>query len=347
MNIEEYITDVSVSIKQAMKQLDKGGIGFLCVYRDNHVYGIITDGDIRRAILNNIGLEQPVEIIANKKFISVAPGYTEKEIHDVFNKHTHIEHIPVLEKGELVAIVTEDDLIEHKKRPKKKIEADVVIMAGGRGSRLQPVTNIIPKPLLPLGEKSVIETIMEEYVHYGIANFYISVNYKASMIKAYFQEISPTYSINYIEESKPLGTAGALCYLKNKRISDTFFVSNCDILIKDDYAEIFDFHVKGDFDITLIASMQHHTVPYGICEIKDGGELTAINEKPEYNLLVNTGMYILNNKVIELIPEGKFYHITHLINDVLKNKGNVGVYPVSENAWIDVGQWHSYSQTLQ
>lgn len=152
-------------------------------------------------------------------------------------------------------------------------------MAGGKGSRLAPFTDILPKPLIPLGNKTIIETIMDEYALYGINEFYISVNYKAKLIKAYFEDIELPFKINFIDEEKPLGTGGALKYLENK-IKSCFFVSNCDIIIKDNYATIVDFHKSGNFDITLVGSMQHFTLPYGVCKINNNGNLSVIIENP-------------------------------------------------------------------
>jgi len=216
-------------------------------------------------------------------------------------------------------------------------------MAGGKGTRLAPFTNIVPKPLIPVGDKSMIELIMAEFEKYKMLDFYVSVNYKASMIKAYFEDVDHNYNVKYIDEDSPLGTAGALKFVENE-FDNTFFVSNCDIIIKADYSEIYNFHVQGNYDITLVASMQHYQIPYGICELSKEGELLQIKEKPEYDFLVNTGMYLLEPKVLKLIPENKFYHITNLIEDIKKNGGKVGVFPVSEKSWIDVGQMEEYKK---
>jgi NDP-sugar pyrophosphorylase family protein len=214
-------------------------------------------------------------------------------------------------------------------------------MAGGKGTRMKPFTNILPKPLIPIGEKTMLEVIMEEYSKYGIHEYYLSVNYKRNMIKAYFEDEPNNYEIHYIEEDEPLGTAGSLKLVEHI-IKTPFFVSNCDILVKGDYDKMYDFHIQGGFDLTIIGTMQHHQVPYGVCEIKEGGELIKIIEKPEYDFLVNTGMYILQPNVLDYIPENKFFHITHLIEGLKEKGGKVGVYPISEKSWIDVGQWNSY-----
>jgi len=170
-------------------------------------------------------------------------------------------------------------------------------MAGGEGTRLYPFTKILPKPLVPIGDKPILEIIINRFYEYGCTNFNLSVNYKSNIIKAYFSDFKHNYKINYIHEKKPLGTAGSLHILQN-RIRKTFFVSNCDILIDADYADILKFHKQSKNKITLVTSMKHFTIPYGICEIGDGGALKNINEKPEQDLLVNTGLYVLEPEVL-------------------------------------------------
>ena len=341
-----FITaNVTNTIKEAIKLLDKTGIGFLCIYENNKIYGVITDGDIRRAILNDIALSEKVKLIANTDFIKLNTGYTKQDVEKTF-KENDIKHIPVIKNFVLEEIIVKDSFFDRGQiKNEKKIYAKVVIMAGGKGTRLAPFTNIIPKPLIPIGEKTMLEMIMQEYENHKILDFYISVNYKASMIKAYFEEINHNYNIKFIHEDKPLGTAGALKFVENE-FEKPFFVANCDIIIKADYSKVYDFHVQGNYDITLVASMQHYQIPYGVCEISKGGELIKINEKPEYDFLVNTGMYVLNQSVLKLIPRNTFFHITHLIEKVKESGGKVGVFPVSEKSWIDIGQMEEYKKGL-
>jgi NDP-sugar pyrophosphorylase family protein len=291
--------------------------------------GIVTDGDFRRAILRGVDLENSVEKIANKNFYFLETGYKSKEAEDIF-ENTPARHIPVLDNGKLVDILIEEEFfkIGEKISKKPQLNIPVVIMAGGKGTRLDPFTRILPKALIPIGEKPIIEIIMDEYAKYGIKDFYISVNHKSRMIKAYFEDLQEHYNIHYIDEDKPLGTAGALKYLEGK-FSSSFFVSNCDIIIKEDYSKIYRFHKEGKYLLTLVGSMQHHTIPYGICEIKNGGELEIIREKPEYDFLVNTGMYILNPKVLKYLPKNEFFYITQLIEKLQKSGCKIGTYPVS------------------
>ncbi len=219
-------------------------------------------------------------------------------------------------------------------------------MAGGSGTRLEPFTKVLPKPLIPVGEKPVIDHIIENFRAYGICEFYLTTHRMSKIIRAYFEEKSPDYFIGFAEEDEPRGTAGGLKLLAHK-LKKTFFVSNCDIIIKTDYADLYHFHTKNSYDITLVASTKQFNIPYGICELNSGGSLERIKEKPEYSFLVNTGLYVLNPNVIDLIPDDKLFHITHLIDKVKENTGTIGVYPVSEKAWVDVGQWAEYRKALK
>jgi len=346
-DISNYQISQKSSIREAIKQLDNGGIGFTTVIDDNEkVVGILTDGDFRRAILKGISLNKEVGIIINKQFKKIRPKCNKDEIKNIFYT-TKVKQIPVIENGKLIDIITEENLFDSRQQKKyKKINLPVIIMAGGKGTRLDPFTRILPKALIPIGEKAMIEVIMDEYAKFGMKSFFISINHKSKMIKAYLEDHESDYTFNYINEDKPLGTAGALKFLEGK-IDSPLFVSNCDIIIKDDYSKIYEFHQNGNYDVTVVASMQHHTIPYGVCEIENGGDLKNMIEKPQYDFLINTGMYLLNPEVLKYIPENEFFHITHLIEILQKEEFKIGVYPVSEKSWIDVGQWEEYKKNLR
>lgn len=347
ININKIFVKDNKNIRSAIKILDRGGIGLIVVInKDEKVAGIVTDGDFRRAILNGISLDENITKIINRKFISIGPGYNDDEIRNIFNT-TAIKHLPIIDDGKLINLITEEEYFGIKKQPKyNKLNLPVVIMAGGKGARLDPITRILPKPLIPIGNRAMIEVIMDEYAKYGMKNFYISINYKSKIIRAYFEENESDYNFKYIIEDKPLGTAGALKYLEGK-INSHFFVSNCDILIKEDYSKIYEFHKKGSFALTLVASMQNYVLPYGVCEIKNGGELKNMIEKPQYDFLVNTGMYIINPEILHLIPKNEIFHTTQLIKKLKKNEYKIGVFPVSEKSWVDVGQWDEYKKSIE
>ncbi len=218
-------------------------------------------------------------------------------------------------------------------------------MAGGAGTRLEPFTKILPKPLIPIGDKSVLEVVIDKFREYGINNYHISVFHKANLIKAYFEDIDIPYKINYLEETKPLGTAGILNELIDK-IDGSMFLTNCDTIINCNYKDLLEFHNKNKYDITLVGSMINYKIPYGICEIENKGRLVSLKEKPEKSYLVSTGMYVLRDTALKLVPKEKFFNMTDLITKVRNHNGTVGVYPISEKSWLDTGEWKQYKKTL-
>jgi len=318
------------------------------VVADGHqkLLGTVTDGDIRRWILKGKSLSENLTKVMNPSPITLKEGFIKAEAKELLLKHL-IECLPVVDTAnKVINCVFWTDLFDNKFNISKSLKAPVVIMAGGEGARLHPFTKILPKPLMPLGDKPIIETIIDRFQDHGCNDFYLSLNYKSNLIKAYFSDFEHQYKINYVLENKPLGTAGSLHYLKNK-IKKTFFVSNCDILIEADYADILNFHRRKRNKITLVSSMKNFTIPYGVCEIQSGGILKSIREKPEYDFLVNTGMYVLEPSILAHVPVGRFYNITDLINDYLEKGEKVGVYPVSEKAWLDIGQFEELQETLK
>ncbi len=345
-DLETFKIKMNFSIRQAIKQMDEVGRGFcVCVDKSDNVIGVISDGDFRRGVLSGVSLDKNVKEIINKNFRFVSKKYLENEVKEIFQEDV-VRHIPVLDNGKLVDIITEEKFFGFERyKVNATLDNPVVIMAGGKGKRLDPFTRILPKPLIPLGDDPIIKVIMDEFGKFGMKNFFVSLNDKGRMVKAYFHDHDYDYKIQYIEEKEPLGTAGALKFLQNK-IKTPFFVTNCDIIIHTDYASVFDFLKKGSYDLTLVGSMQQYTIPYGVCDIDNGGILKDIREKPEYDFLVNTGFYLLEPSILKFIPKNQHFDMTDLIK-VLKEKGlKIGVYPVSKKSWIDVGRWTEYKNML-
>jgi dTDP-glucose pyrophosphorylase len=336
-------------IRDALKQLEETERKTLFVVDgERRLVGTLTDGDIRRWILAEGSLDGAVEKICNTNPCVAHRGYdvewVKKQMLD-----KRIASIPVLGSGrEVVEVLFWNDLFGESvaRKHASPIELPVVIMAGGKGTRLDPFTKVLPKPLIPLGDKTVIEIIIDSFVQYGVEKFYISVNYKSRIIKSYFEELNPPYAIEYIHEERPLGTAGSLGFLRGK-IETSLIVSNCDVIIRTDYRDIVEHHHSSRDDITLVASLKNYNIPYGVCELGNGGTLSRIREKPEYNFLVNTGMYVLRPAALELIPENEFFHITHLIERVQAAGGRIGIFPISDKSWIDTGEWIEYRNALR
>jgi len=301
---------------------------------------------VRRWILKGKSLITTISHVMNSNPVSLDQGFKEETAKQLMGS-LGLECLPVVDKDKrVVAAVWWVDFFKKRAQKIKKLNVPVVIMAGGEGSRLNPFTKILPKPLMPIGEKPIIEIIMDRFMDYGCNDFYLSINYKSNIIKAYFNDFEHAYKISYIEEKQPLGTAGSLNFLK-RQMKKTFFLSNCDILIEADYADILKYHLEKKNKITLVSSMKHFVIPYGVCEIENEGILRSIQEKPEYDYFVNTGMYVLDKSVLKDIPKNKLYHMTDLINDYLYKGLKVGVYPVSEKSWFDMGQFEALQEMLK
>lgn len=337
---------MAAPLLDAMKTMDAQKVKTLFVFTGEHFEGIVTIGDIQRAIINNIGLKEPVAKILKKNKVY---GYS-SEGEDVIKgkmKTMRAEVMPILDdNNELVDVWFWEDLFKKAELPQReKINLPVVIMAGGKGTRLKPITNVIPKPLVPVGDKTILEVIMDQFESIGCHKFYMSVNYKADMMKYYLSQLDHQYDIEFFMEDKPLGTIGSVSLLKGK-ITTPFFVSNCDSINEQDYRDVYDYHVSNNNDLTIVTMVKSFKIPYGVIETGEDGLMVSLSEKPELTYQVNTGVYILNPSCIEEIPEGEFFHITHLMEKIKARGGRVGCFPVSEHAWKDMGEWPEYLKMI-
>ncbi len=336
------------TIIQAMKVLEEAVVKCLLVIDNkNRLLGTLTDGDLRRIILSGARFSENIKNAyqVNPIILKKDQFLIEEAKKLLLNKK--LDLIPIVDlENKIIDIFTLSNGEYSSEKSNNLEEVPIVVMAGGKGARMAPVTKILPKPLIPINEKPIIEHIIERFTDYGCINFFFTVNYKAKILKAYFEELNPVYNVSFVDENKPLGTAGSLQYLKTE-LKKPFFVTNCDILIKTDYSDLYSFHNNEKNDITLVASTKEHTIPYGTCELNSDGFLSKINEKPTYDFLINTGLYVLNPKVINLIPENKLYHITHLISDAIQQDLKVGVFPIHDDEWIDIGQWTEYKKIIE
>lgn len=336
MNIQDIIINEEISIRQAAKILDKTAKQVLLITEDNKLKAVLTDGDIRRWILKSGDLSAPIKEIANysPKYITETERYKAKRLMKKYS----ISSIPVVSiEGEVKSIIFWNDLDMSSVEKKPSLDIPVVIMAGGLGTRLYPYTKILPKPLIPIGDIPIVERIINRFKGFGCNEYYLTVNYKKNMIKAYFEEVVKNYNIYYIEEDKPLGTGGSLYYLKDK-IKSTFFVSNCDILIDSDYEAMYDYHKENKNFITMICAVKNMVIPYGVVNLNNEGNIQSMVEKPEYSFLTNTGMYIIEPEALQLIKEDTFIHLPDIAKECMDKGMKVGVYPITERAWMDMGQ---------
>lgn len=345
--IKNKIIASSDTILHALKMMDGHRTKLVFVIDDDHFIGILTIGDIQRSIIRNATLSDSVVSILDRNKIYASVNDTKEQIKQVMFDEL-IDCMPVLnDTGEIVDVlfwheVFSDSVAEN--RP--KIDLPVVIMAGGKGTRLKPITNVIPKPLVPVGDKTILEVIMDQFEAIGCTKFYMSVNYKADMMKFYLSQLDHHYDIEFFMEDKPLGTIGSVALLKG-RINTPFFVSNCDSINEQDYRDVYDYHVKNHNDMTIVTMVKSFKIPYGVIETGEDGLMVSLQEKPEHTYMVNSGVYILNPELIDEIPKGEFFHVTHLMEKVKTRGGRVGCFPVSEDAWKDMGEWPEYLKMIK
>jgi len=348
MNWKSLLIEEGLSIKDTLKRMDIGGKGILFVVDENgNFLGVITDGDIRRHILARGKLEDNMEGVYNSDPTYIEEGYTKEDAEKVVLR-CGIEILPIVNKKRcIVGAISWTELFEEKSvSVSDKISVPVVIMAGGKGERMNPFTKILPKPLVPIGEKPIIELIIDKFTQNGFQDFYITLNYKGEMIKTYMESICKNYTLDYIWEEEYLGTAGSLKLLPPET-NDTLIISNSDIIVEADYNDLLTYHRESENLLTVVGSIQHHTLPYGVIHFEKKGRIQRIHEKPEYDFMVNTGVYVLSKEAIDFIPENKSFHMTDLVSVLLEADGKLGVYPVSQKSYIDIGQWEEYKSYLE
>lgn len=337
-DISKFFIKPNATIKLAMETIDKSCKGIaLIVDEDFRLKGTVTDGDVRRAILQGLSVDEKAEKIMNCHFTFVTKNYTIRLIENIFIQKS-IYQIPVLDDEMRVV-----DIIFYQDLHKKEVRDNwVVIMAGGTGTRLLPLTRDIPKPMLKVGRKPILETIIEQVKSYGFSNIILCVNYKADIIERYFQDGS-NFGVNivYVRENRKLGTAGAI-KLVERYLAKPFFVINGDVLTKLNFEQFLSHHINRENKITVAVREYGHQIPYGILEIQDE-RLTDIKEKPSFRYFVNGGVYCLQPEVVKYIPENEYFDITQLIDIYLRADDKVGSFLITEY-WMDIGQLENYNQ---
>ncbi len=333
--------DYNDSLLNALKKMDALDKKLLIVLNEGSFSGLLSAGDIQRAIIQNKALSTGVSLVMRKNIRIAGPTDSLDTIKQMMFDY-RMELCPVVnENNEIINVFFWENVFgDEYLEPQNKFDLPVVIMAGGMGTRLKPLTNVFPKALVPVGENTIIEEIMMRFHRQGSSNFYLSVNDKAELIEFYLHAKVLPFHLNFFKESKPLGTAGSLSLLKGK-IHETFFVSNCDIIIEQDYSQILDYHRQNGNKITVVAALKHYHIPYGTIESADNGQLVSLIEKPDLTFKINSGMYILEPEILDML-DGEFVHITSLIENLIAKGDKVGVFPVSEKSWKDIGEWDEY-----
>jgi NDP-sugar pyrophosphorylase family protein len=294
---------------------------------------VVTDGDIRRHLIKSGSLEESISSIA-----TYHPKYVTRETRDqakTIMREFSITAIPLVsDEGIVEALLFADDL-ELVKEP--NLHLPVVINAGGLGTRLFPYTKILPKPLIPIGDEPILSLILQRFQKFGSTDFHVIVNHKKNLIKAFFADSPNQYSIHFVDEDIPLGTGGGMSLLKGK-LSGTFFFSNCDILIDADYESMYRQHKRDNNIITMVCALKNVVIPYGVVNMTSEGEIDSFSEKPRFSFLTNTGFYIVEAEVVEDLLENQSISFPEIMEHYRSIGRRVGVYPVSEKAWMDMGQ---------
>lgn len=337
--LDKFLISSESTVVEAMQKIDSNARGILFVTDNKQkLTGVLTDGDIRRWLIRSGDLQAAIE-----KFMNTAPKKIVKKEQNrakMLMQQYSITALPVVTaKGVVSDIIFWDEKAAVHKDIKGTLkDVPVVIMAGGKGTRLYPYTKILPKPLIPIGDIPIMERIITKFCEYEVQHFYATVNYRKNMIKSYFSESERDYSIHYVEEDKPLGTAGSLQLIQNE-FEKPFIVTNCDILIHADYEDIYRYHKESGNELTIVTALKNIVVPYGVVHSSENGVVQSMEEKPKLSYFVNTGMYILNPELKKEIPEDTFFHMTDLTDKLLKENRKVGMYPISEDSFLDMGEF--------
>jgi len=337
-SIENIKLKIDSTVKDAMRAIDIGAMKIAVVVDDeNRLLGVLTDGDIRRGLLDGLNLDDTIKTIIQKSPIVCNINESKDEIlaKSVGKK---IYHMPVVDgDGIVVGIEDIDSLLETKKMINK-----VVLMVGGLGSRLRPLTEETPKPMLKVGNKPILETIINNFKQYGFKDIILSVNYKADIVKEHFGD-GKKFGVNieYIHEDKRMGTAGALSLMRGK-FDEPFFVMNGDLLTNVNFEHFLNFHIENSSTATMAVREYEYQVPYGVVS-QEGGIINSIVEKPKERYYVNAGIYILSPDILKMIPDDVFYDMPTLFDDLIKSKKQPISFPVHEY-WLDIGQINELKQ---
>ena len=333
--IDEIKISQNASIKEALEVIDKGAIKVAVVLSDDGLLlGMLSDGDIRRALLKGMSLDDKITGIINKHPVVANINDTKERILELANEKK-LHQIPIICDGKLVGIQDIREFLAPKNKQNK-----VILMVGGLGTRLRPLTNDVPKPMLDVGNKPILHTIVENFAKYGYTDIIMCVNYKSEIIKEYFGNGDKFgVKIEYVLESKRMGTAGALSLLQ-KRPKDDFFVMNGDLLTNVNFEYLHEYHKDSNALASICIRKYEMQVPYGVVNVR-ANKVTSIEEKPTQSFFVSAGIYMFSPIVLDFIPKGVFYDMPTLFSELLKHDFPIHPFPIREY-WLDIGRMDEY-----
>lgn len=342
--MKKYIVSEKLTVKQTIEKMEKEHIKAVIITNDKDVVlGLFSNGDMRNFFLGGGSLSENIKVAMNNNPYLY---YSEDEVIEERKRTNRVIYPIINEKKQIIDVIDYNYKTQVGNTQDCLKDIPLVIMAGGKGTRLYPYTKILPKPLIPIGEMTITERIINSFEKYGCRDVYMILKYKANMIKAYMSDIKKSYNIQFIEEKEFLGTAGGLSLLKGK-IDSTFFLSNCDILVDADLECVYKTHKARKNKITFVCSMKDFEIPYGIIETDKDGMITGMQEKPGFSYLINTGLYMIEPEVLDDINDGEFIHMPDLANRYLQKGEKVGVFPISEKSWLDMGQFSEMENMMK
>ena len=350
---EHLLVEKNISIFTALQRLEKSVYKNLFIVKDDALIGALSDGDIRRGLIKGLGLNETIETLYNPAVRFIYEWEPRKKGLR-YCQSFGVFIVPIVDREKRIVdfIIYNEATVEEEEHPHLE-DIPVIIMAGGRGTRLDPITRIIPKPLIPVGKKPMVELVIDQFIRLGAKHIYFTLNYLGKMVENYFKESQllseqPHIEFNYVYEEGFLGTAGSLSLVwkelrkKEKPIPKTVILSNSDILVEVDPVEVYEKHAGSGDILTIIAAEREYTIPYGVLHLNEGRKLIRIDEKPTITSEINTGVYFMDAKIFDYIPYGETMQMNELIDLLLENGETIGVFKIPDQSYIDFGQWTEF-----
>lgn len=333
-NPADFLVSPTTKLREAMLAIDRYGLRIVFVVDQNgELVGSLSDGDVRRFLLRGGTLEAEVREAMNGEPKSASIRASAEEWREKLEKHSFTA-LPLVDGKRIRRIYYRHPVHEE---PADSLDLPVVIQAGGKGTRLKPYTDVLPKPLIPVAGKTITEHIMDRCIREGCSRFEMIINYRKEFIRAYFNDPENPYDVHFIEEETFAGTAGGL-RLVLPHVDERFFLHNCDVLLDMSFRDFLEFHEKGGFVLSMVGCEMSIDLPYGTIESDKSGVLTHLREKPSVPFVANTGLYLVERRFMDYLGEDEFIHITEGIERAMAQGEKIGVYEVSEGAWLDMGQ---------